>query len=737
MNKKALAMLAASFMLVCSAAAQNSVFTISGHVKDKAGNGISGVVVCDAVNFTQTDASGKWTLTTDTCISKFIRISTPAAYKLPQSEGLAAGFYVRTSDAARTGSHDFILEKRDKPSDSFYYIAISDPQVRNAHDMNRWKREAVRDIKQTNDSLGNSRDIIGMTLGDLVFDNMSLYGEYKSSLKNCGMTVFQCIGNHDFEKAYQDLHNTRYGSPVYGEMYYHKYFGPTDYSFNIGKVHVVTLKSLNYIGNRAYIEDLTDAQIAWLEKDLSYVPKGSLVFLNMHAAAWNKVSNGGNIRNASELARVLSGYNAHVFCGHTHYYQNIEVTPSLYQHNIGAACGAWWATWYNTCGAPNGYLIVDVNGNDVKWHYKSTGYPLSHQIHLYAQGEFASQKNYVVANVWDIDSKSKIVWYQDGKAMGEMEQFTDADETYVSRFLKPRKKNVLTAHLFRCKPQGNYKELKVEFTNRFGETYSEVLRPHIEIIAHRGGAGLYPENTIPAMRNALSIGVHNLEMDMHITKDSLVVVSHDPYLKGYDKQYPIFANSYSTLRALPIGVAKDKNFPKSKRIKTYIPLVTELIDSVETYSHDHNLDAPEYTIEIKSSPKKDGVLSPAYTTFADLCVSALKSRGLGSRLLLQCFDVRTLKYLHKSYPVLRLLYLVDKNSGSLSEAMNKLGFTPYAISPDFQLITPEFVQEAHKMGMKVIPYTVDDKENTAKMKAAGVDAIITNYPDKMAKWLKE
>ena len=175
---------------------------------------------------------------------------------------------------------------------------------------------------------------------------------------------------------------------------------------------------------------------------------------------------------------------------------------------------------------------------------------MSRQMTLYAPGEFSSQKDYVVANVWDYDSKCRVEWYQDGRAMGAMERFTDVDEGYNSRYAR-RKSDSETAHLFRCKPQGEYKEIRVVFTNRFGEQYSDTIKPEIEVIAHRGGAGLYPENTIEAMLNAVNIGIRDLEFDMHVTRDSVVVVSHDPYLKGYGEQYPLYANTYDALAPGP------------------------------------------------------------------------------------------------------------------------------------------------------------------------------------------
>ena len=155
-------------------------------------------------------------------------------------------------------------------------------------------------------------------------------------------------------------------------------------------------------------------------------------------------------------------------------FQNVEVASNLYQHNIGAACGAWWAGWVNQCGAPNGYLVVDVDGDRLKWHYKATRRDFSYQFRLYNKGEFQSQVPFVVANVWDWDDACRIVWYQDGKPMGEMEQFVGADEERASQ-LKDRSAAVQTPHLFRALPADGARQVKVEWTNRFGETYTQTI----------------------------------------------------------------------------------------------------------------------------------------------------------------------------------------------------------------------------------------------------------------------
>ena len=467
------------FML-CGACVQaktvDSQFRFAGKVIDKNGRGVAGVVVNDGISFTTTDAQGTWALHSDTTRSKFVSISTPAGYVLPQNDGLADGFYVPVRVLALAGGkHDFVLEKRTETDDRFHYIAVSDPQVRNERDFKRWCQETVPDMVEVIDSLKQSHEVVGMTLGDLVWDNMPLFDNYKASLKNTGATFFQCIGNHDFDRQYQGLHNMELASPVYGEMVYESHFGPTDYSFNIGKAHIVTMKNINYVGGKSYLTSLTGQQLDWLKKDLSYLPEGSLVILNMHAPSWNRISPDGNIRNAAQLKEVLKNYNVHVFSGHTHFFQNNEVSPVLYEHNIGAACGGWWTGWVNQCGAPNGYMVVDVDGNDLKWHYKGTRRDFSYQFRIYNKGEFKSQSSFVVANVWDWDSACKVVWFQDGKPMGEMEQFVDSDEERASE-LKNRASAEKTGHLVRAMPADGSKEIRVEFTNRFGEVYTKSIR---------------------------------------------------------------------------------------------------------------------------------------------------------------------------------------------------------------------------------------------------------------------
>ena len=449
-----------------------SGMTVKGQITDNNNQPVKGVVLNDGKNFTVSDKSGIYYLPSDLTRSKYVSISIPGGFEMEKE--VVSSFYSRLSNKEQVNRKDFKLKKRTTPSDEFVYIAISDPQVKTNSDVSRLDNESMTDIKATIQQ-NHDKEVYAMTLGDNVFDKMNLFPVYKSMLSSFHIPVFSTIGNHDFDLQYSDLHNTKDPLGNYAEETYESFFGPTDYSFNVGKVHIISMKNIDYVGGKKYTERFTPEQLEWLKKDLSYVTPNSTIFLNLHAPTSNKSTNGsGNTRNATELLEILKGYQVHIFAGHTHFYENEEPAPGIYEHNIGAACGAWWAGSVNRCGAPNGYLIVNVKGKDVTWHYKSTGKDLTYQFRVYKTGEFSSQANYIVANVWDWDSSYQVKYYEDGVIKGSMEQFDDEDQDFIT-MKNGKGTGYHTLHLFRTIPGAGTKNVKIEITNRFGEVYSGTI----------------------------------------------------------------------------------------------------------------------------------------------------------------------------------------------------------------------------------------------------------------------
>lgn len=266
--------------------------------------------------------------------------------------------------------------------------------------------------------------------------------------------------------------------------------------------------------------------------------------------------------------------------------------------------------------------------------------------------------------------------------------------------------------------------------------------PSFSTEGHRGGRGLMPENTIPAMHHAIDLGVTTLEMDTHITKDREVVVTHDDYLspafmldtegkeipKGDAKKYVVFQMNYASLKQFDLGSKYYEAFPQQKKMKSYIPRLGELIDSVQQYLKQTGKKQVFYNIETKCSPDGDGVLNPDPETFVKLLMEVIEKKGISSFVVIQSFDKRTLQVLNKKYPQMKTSYLVA-NKKSFEENIADLGFKPFILSPIYQMVNADLVKKCHDQQIKVIPWTVNTAKEIAELKALNVDGIISDYPD--------
>jgi glycerophosphoryl diester phosphodiesterase len=259
---------------------------------------------------------------------------------------------------------------------------------------------------------------------------------------------------------------------------------------------------------------------------------------------------------------------------------------------------------------------------------------------------------------------------------------------------------------------------------------------------HRGARGLMPENTIPAMKTAIDLGVTTVEMDVVISKDGKVVVSHDPFFhenitttpegkhlsKKQAEELLLFQMPYEEIRKYDVGLKPHPGFPQQQKIKAFKPLLTELIDSVEQYSKSKGGDI-RYNIEIKSRESTDGVRHPDPKNFSELLIAVLREKNILNRTIIQSFDVRPLQYIRKTYPSIALSYLVENTSASLQEQLDKLGFIPNVYSPMYPSVTKEMIDQSHQKGMKVVPWTVNTVKEMNSLVAMGVDGIISDYPN--------
>jgi glycerophosphoryl diester phosphodiesterase len=265
-----------------------------------------------------------------------------------------------------------------------------------------------------------------------------------------------------------------------------------------------------------------------------------------------------------------------------------------------------------------------------------------------------------------------------------------------------------------------------------------------DIQGHRGCRGLMPENTIPAMMKALDLGVTTLEMDVVITKDKKVVLSHDQWFaqeittkpdgtymgEREERKFNIYWMTYEDVKTFDVGMKPHPRFPQQQKIKVVKPLLSDLIDSVQQYMITSKRALPYYNIETKSNPEFDGVFQPKPGEFVELLMSVIKEKGIEDHVIIQSFDFRTLQYLHQHYPDIKTAMLIeDFDKRSLQDQLKELGFIPTIYSPAFQLVNKDLLKKCHDQNIKIIPWTVNDKETIKKLKAMGVDGIITDYPN--------
>lgn len=266
--------------------------------------------------------------------------------------------------------------------------------------------------------------------------------------------------------------------------------------------------------------------------------------------------------------------------------------------------------------------------------------------------------------------------------------------------------------------------------------------PPFDWQGHRGCRGLLPENTLPAMRRAIDLGVTTLEMDVAISGDQQPILSHEPFfnpeistrpdgslLKEGDESNLLFTMPYDQIRNWDVGLKPHPRFPGQEKLAAVKPLLKDVLIQSEAYAKKGNRTI-WYNIETKSMRSGDGVRHPAPAEFVRLLMNVIKEVGVEDRVVIQSFDERTLQVLHRDFPAIKTALLIEaEDLRSFDQQLSDLGFTPFIYSPAFTLVTPRLVQSCHSMGMKVIPWTVNSVVVMKQLRSMGVDGLISDYPN--------
>lgn len=278
---------------------------------------------------------------------------------------------------------------------------------------------------------------------------------------------------------------------------------------------------------------------------------------------------------------------------------------------------------------------------------------------------------------------------------------------------------------------------------------AQTPRP-FSIEGHRGARGYVPENTIPSFKKALEQGADTLELDVVITKDGKVVVSHEAWFSSLisldkdgnripaDKQREnnIYKMTYDDVKLFDVGIIGHKDFPQQEKMKVVKPLLKDVFTEIAKFVKANKLAAPRYNVEIKTEGVAgDDVFHPKMEPFTRMVYDVIKDSKMLKHVIVQSFDVRVLQELRKIDSKLPLTLLVGNKDG-IENNLERLGFVPDTYSPNYMLVNAALVAACRAKGLKIIPWTVNEVADLERMKTFDLDGIITDYPDRAVKVFK-
>lgn len=420
-------------------------YNVTGRVVDSEGKGLAEVVVSDGLKCVKTMPDGRFFMDSSIADVKFVYVSTPSGY-MPQVSGGIPRFYKARADISPSDGvydfGDFILTPMANPDHATILIS-ADPQTRNpnwALDKVAYKSiEVSEDLyHELSDVAGgiSGRQLCGICLGDIVHEDMSLFGNYVTALNTLGYPTYNIIGNHDNDPSASDDEE--------GAATFESYFGPRNYSFNIGGIHFVMLDNLIMKKDgddlTGYDQGLSDRVWAWLQADMSFIPTSTKIMVCAHSPMF-KQQNGSERTNTAYHAGTHSnkdggayGYGdlfdkyteVHAWAGHNHSGFNY-IYPSSHRHKrvqvhtLARSTGELWTNEYLANGTPRGFTVVNIDGGNITWKF----HPLTRQTASFqgvTTGYCSAGAPAYYWRDWDYNSSGVAVMKNGGGALDETYQ---------------------------------------------------------------------------------------------------------------------------------------------------------------------------------------------------------------------------------------------------------------------------------------------------------------------------
>ncbi len=469
--------------------------------QDSGENGIKGVTVSNQEQFAVTDSKGKWSLPVDDDTIFFV--IKPRGWMTPLDENQLPKFYyihkpngspdLKFGGVKPTGplpqSIDFPLYRSKEP-DQFKALFFGDTQSRNLREL----RFLVDDLITKMDPEGAK---FGITLGDILFDDLSIFQEHNQAIAMLGIPWYNVLGNHDINyDAKTDEHS---------DETFERYYGPNYYSFEYGKCHFVVLDNVNWnhpstqADNKGrYNASLGKKQLDWFKNDLDRVPNDKLVIVTMHIPLDELAEKKEVLAQLSKRPYSLS------VAAHTHYQEHRYfgtadgfTRPEPHHHLVNVTtCGSWWNGEPDVYGIPNGimrdgaprgYSVFAFDGNQYSIEFRAANRPRTYQMNIYLPDVVPAadvETTDVYANVFGGTAASKVEFRLAEGPWMPMEKVKEKDPAFmkiVERNGKieppylPMPSAIESPHLWKAKLPATrakgYLPLHVRTVDQFGQTY--------------------------------------------------------------------------------------------------------------------------------------------------------------------------------------------------------------------------------------------------------------------------
>ncbi|SFF82740.1 MULTISPECIES: calcineurin-like phosphoesterase C-terminal domain-containing protein [Salegentibacter] len=495
--------------------AQNATGTI---FEDKNGNGkldsneagIPNVAVTNGENVVLTDKKGKYKLQASNDF--IISVIKPSGYDYPVNENNLPLFYYNhkpkgspdlkyegveaTSDLPR--KLDFPLIKNDDEKENFSALIFGDPQVYNEDQVSYFEKGLVSQVNK------NENILFGISLGDLVGNNLDLFNPYIQVIKKIELPWYNVLGNHDL--------NFDVDRDEHSDETFEKFFGPSNYAFNYGKVHFIVLDDILYPDprdNKGYWGGFREDQLNFIENDLKHVPKDHLIVLSFHIPL--SEPNGDAFRNEDRqrLFEILKDFpNTLSLSAHTHIQKQDFFNKDDGWHgenphhhfNVGTTSGDWYSGKLNDNGipvstmrdgTPKGYAVINFKDNKYTIDYQVAGESKDYKMQIFSPRVVAKDQNTkagIYVNYFMGSENDKVEYRIDDGSWSVMKYVEDYDPSYVAMvyewdlteelFSGRRPSNpIKSKHLWRAKIPTKLAEgvhtIEVKVEDMFGRIFTQ------------------------------------------------------------------------------------------------------------------------------------------------------------------------------------------------------------------------------------------------------------------------